>query len=962
MSGASSNLLRHVQYLAEARRIGSLDDRQLLECFANDNNEAAFALLVPRHGPMVHGTCRRVLGHKQDAEDVFQATFLILARKAGAIRQPDVGGFLYRVAYRLAVRARGDVAKRLRREQRAEAPPAPDLVREVTWREVREVVDQELQRLPEAARTALVSCYLEGRTLDEAAHLLGWSKSTLRRRLDHGRELLRRRLLARGLAPMAALTASLFAEKVASALPATLVDATVRRAVAGSASPAIAALVEAGVALVSSSKARVAMVLLLTASLLLGGVGVWMSHGMTATMPGQPAQSPAARAEDKPPSAFARGSTNPPTARTLEIQGRVLDPEGKAKAEARLSLLEMKGRVKQLGVTGADGRFRVRVAERTAKSRDYSWLVAQADGTALDFLELFQWKAEKPVELRLAKDHPIRGRVVNTEGKPIRSVRVTVASIDVPTVTSLDSFLIAWKKREFGSSIGLEKRFRAEGASPITTTTDAQGRFLLHGAGIERVVELRFHGAGIAEEERCIINRAGFDPEPYNQAARDKVPKGETPYGTWFLHSTDVTVVAEAEKPIHGVVTDADSGKPVPGVRVRCANQLAKTDAQGRYRIHGVARGKSYTIEAASDPATGYVASQVHAADTPGYQPIRADLRVKKGVVITGKVIDEVTGKSVPGYAAAAILAGNPFVEKYPRMGDYSLRGDREYTEGNGAFRIVTLPGPVLLMVSLDYTQSTGDFAEDKKYADPIPDPKYPKYFARERDWPSYHVFGGGTSPVQGHFCKVLEIKPGTAIVHQDAVLRRASRSTVNIEDAEGRPVRGAWATGIGSTGHSPVQIHEAACSVFGVEAGKPRLVVFVHTGRKIGGTLTLTGKEKQPAVVRLWPMGSIKGRLLDRDGKPLARVVVDLWYRDAMAHFVHEMIYGTEQVVTDANGAFTLDNVVPELKFQLSFHRRKERFERGTWPADPYIEVKSGACRDLGAIELKARAQDTNR
>jgi hypothetical protein len=97
MSGASANLLRHVHQLVEVHRTAALSDRQLLERFASQHDEAAFALLVRLHGPMVLGLCRRVLGHEQDAEDAFQATF-ILARKAGTIRQTDVGGFLYRVS------------------------------------------------------------------------------------------------------------------------------------------------------------------------------------------------------------------------------------------------------------------------------------------------------------------------------------------------------------------------------------------------------------------------------------------------------------------------------------------------------------------------------------------------------------------------------------------------------------------------------------------------------------------------------------------------------------------------------------------------------------------------------------------------------------------------------------------------------------------------------------------------
>jgi RNA polymerase sigma factor (sigma-70 family) len=174
MAGASANLLRHVHQLVETHKLGQLTDRQLLERFAAQRDEAAFALLVRRHGPMVFGLCRRVLGHEQAAEDAFQAAFLILARKAGSIRQTDVGGFLYRVAHRLAVRARGNAVKRDRRDQSAGAASASmDPTADVTWREVRAVVDEELQRLPEALRSAVVLCYLEGKTHEEAARLLG---------------------------------------------------------------------------------------------------------------------------------------------------------------------------------------------------------------------------------------------------------------------------------------------------------------------------------------------------------------------------------------------------------------------------------------------------------------------------------------------------------------------------------------------------------------------------------------------------------------------------------------------------------------------------------------------------------------------------------------------------------------------------------------------------------------------
>jgi RNA polymerase sigma factor (sigma-70 family) len=203
MSGASAGtLLRHVRRLLVGRC--AAPDGELLERFARRGDEAAFAALMQRHGPLVWGVCRRVLGREQDAEDAFQATFLVLARKAQSVRRAgSVGSFLYGVAYRLSVRARADAARRGRHERQAAglAPSAsPD---DVTWRELREVLDAELARLPERYRAPLLLCYFEGLTQDEAARQLGWKKRTVKARLDYGRELLRGRLARRGL-PLAA--------------------------------------------------------------------------------------------------------------------------------------------------------------------------------------------------------------------------------------------------------------------------------------------------------------------------------------------------------------------------------------------------------------------------------------------------------------------------------------------------------------------------------------------------------------------------------------------------------------------------------------------------------------------------------------------------------------------------------------------------------------------------------------
>src|SRR5262245_24476356 len=194
-------LLGYVRGLGETPLTRERPDRELVERFAGQRDEAAFAALVRRHGPTVLGVCRRVLGHEQDAEDVFQAVFLVLSRKAGALRRKEaVGPWLFGVAHRLALRARQEARLRREHEGRAREGPPSDPPSELTVREAQAVVDEELARLPERERGPLVLCYLEGLTRDEAARRLCCPLGTLKDRLERGRAVLQKRLVRRGLA------------------------------------------------------------------------------------------------------------------------------------------------------------------------------------------------------------------------------------------------------------------------------------------------------------------------------------------------------------------------------------------------------------------------------------------------------------------------------------------------------------------------------------------------------------------------------------------------------------------------------------------------------------------------------------------------------------------------------------------------------------------------------------------
>ena len=286
----------------------------MLERFATDGEEEAFQALVERHGPLVLGVCRRVLGDEHEAEDAFQATFLVLARCAGSIRKShSVASWLYGVALRVASKARANAARRRIRESPAEDVPASPSM-DLALRELRAVLDEELNRLPEKYRSPLVLCYLEGKTKDEAAVELGWPTGTVSGRLARARDLLRNRLDRRGLALSAALFVTLLSETATpAAVPLALAGATTAAAAALAAGKALAGVVSTQVThLVEGvlhdmylSKLKFVTAVFAVFLLIGGGAGIWTMRTLEA--------APVAPAEDAPP---AKPAPKPEIARS----------------------------------------------------------------------------------------------------------------------------------------------------------------------------------------------------------------------------------------------------------------------------------------------------------------------------------------------------------------------------------------------------------------------------------------------------------------------------------------------------------------------------------------------------------------------------------------------------------------------------------------------------------------------
>jgi RNA polymerase sigma factor (sigma-70 family) len=307
-------LARSLKSLTRRLAARNETDAALLARYTSASDPAAFAELVRRHGPIVLGVCRRMLGHDHDAEDAFQAAFLVLARSARSVRKPEaLSSWLYGTAVR--------VCRRARRKRRAlgrglETVPqraaGDDPFAEVAWKEVRSLLDDEIGRLPDALRAPLILCYFDGLTREEAAEKLGWSRRTLMRRLEQARERLRIRLTRRGVATVALGAAVLSPGELSAQVPEEVLRAAVTIAAGGPVPAGVQALAVSGTT-VKLLHLAVGMTLLLVG----GGIGL-------AALSSQPASSPQAAAPAAAPNTDDRNPQSQGKGPLLDADGRPL--------------------------------------------------------------------------------------------------------------------------------------------------------------------------------------------------------------------------------------------------------------------------------------------------------------------------------------------------------------------------------------------------------------------------------------------------------------------------------------------------------------------------------------------------------------------------------------------------------------------------------------------------------------
>jgi RNA polymerase sigma factor (sigma-70 family) len=383
------------------------DDRELLAAFAARHDHAAFAVLVRRHGPLVLNVCRRVLRQEQDAEDAFQATFLVLVAKASSLPAgASVAGFLHGVAYRLALKVRREAVRRRGREARVRVPASSgDAAAEPSWREVQAVLEEEIQRLPEKYRLPFALCHLEGLSRAEAGRQLGLKEGTVWSRLSQARARLQERLSRRGIALSAVLAAAAVSN---TSVGAGLVETVVQGArqwgtgsPAGGVSGRVALLARAGVKTLAG-KTKVALAGLV--ALLAVGAGGVICQALTARPPEAPAETAPRQA-----SAAAAKKPEPPRVGT-DRHGDPL-PDG---ALARLGTVRWR-----------HGAF----ALALAYSPDGKMIVTSGVGRALVL-----WDAATGKELRVFPSHgQPRGVAFSPDGKLIATTEQLGQLWDVAT-------------------------------------------------------------------------------------------------------------------------------------------------------------------------------------------------------------------------------------------------------------------------------------------------------------------------------------------------------------------------------------------------------------------------------------------------------------------------------------------------------------------------------------------------
>jgi RNA polymerase sigma factor (sigma-70 family) len=935
--GQLNSLLLHVRRLAGATAVDEQSDEQLLSRFQADRAESAFSALMQRHGKVVWNVCRRVLGHEQDAEDAFQATFLVLARKAGSIRNTEaVGSWLHGAAYRIAMRAKRDAG--IRRKHELHAPGAHasgPLEREISLREGLTIVDEEVNRLGARHRAVFIACCLEGKTTAEAARELGWKEGTVSGTQSRAKAVLRSRLARRGLTLSAALAALALSESAVVAMPVKLVVATlqaaIRYAAGGPAPAALAPLIRAAGKVVPFARVKIAAVMLT-----LAGVAAACSLAMAPNSPQD------AKSRKEPPNAKQEAGASD----SVEVNGRVLDPDGKAFTGAKLYLRYQNFKETDYPVratSDADGKFSFAFKRSLLdeSSPNTSWFVvlATAEGYGPDWTYQAKPQAGVALNLRLVKDVPIGGRILDVNGKPVKGAKLRIEHTEAWADTEV--FLQSVRDREW-ARVDSKSWFGPFPGRSATLTTDAEGRFRLTGIGKDRLVQFQVQGPKIQWGPMRAMAREMKAPVEPRKVRFAEGPAFDPVYPATYDH------VFQPSRLIRGVVRDKKTGRPIPGIAVHGygTTDSATTDAEGRFTLDGFGKsaGGAYGMSV-RPPGERYFSRSASFPDTPGLGPVEGEIELVSGIVVRGRITHQMIGKPIEGAQVFYNpLVPNPHVRWFGPNGAGVIPLSSTTSGSDGSYSLVVLPGPGVL--GFIYGTTTETFMPALLTAQDLKE-----FFKEGADHSNENMLriqmteNGFNAISQVQFNHLLLIKPAETdeSLTRDVALQPAKPLKGKVIGPDGKPLTGVLAYNL-ERGIVYQPLPDDTFTVKGVNPQRVRDLLFIDKERKHGAFLALKGEQKEPLTVRLEPCGVATGRLLDQDGEPVAGAVVRL---DVEGPYDS----GPLKVKTDGKGRFRSEGIVPGQRHQARF---------GLPPFGQYLykpfTLKSGESKDLGDERVKPK------
>ena len=642
---------------------------------------------------------------------------------------------------------------------------------------------------------------------------------------------------------------------------------------------------------------------------------------------------------------------------TIHIGGHVLGPDGEPFSGARLFLSYhakeyTKPRVRT--ESGDDGRFQFHVSsQQIGELLGDVQVVAMAPGYGLDWTNLIdEQNKTRDLTLRLIPDAPIEGRVMDLEGLPVVGATVEISALRATPQENLDSLLKSWKSQEEGLSPMaardqlLTKRLMwPESVGLTSTKTDVSGTFRLSGYGKDRWLGLVVSGPRIAKEYVTVLARPKSEVESLVKVKRPFAPT----FGTKFEYT------ASPSKPIVGTVRDSATMEPIVGARVYRRDVHSITDADGRYRLDGVAKTDRYWVGVKSD--THFLA-RAEKGDTPGFDPITIDLEMDRGVALHIRLKDKSTGRPVRGSFAYYAAVGNTSVEGTAFAADpYS--GTLGETEPDGTGTLVVYPGPGYLCIRASENRFVPEHLATAN--DPAPLQQI-KAIPNRFEAGLYHVVKRIDPRRDAAKALHLEIEldPGEAV--EGSVTGPGGQALDDVIFAGKTPLR-EWALPGFETLQSP------RFSVVGLGDKSPRTVLFIQQASQLAKAVEISPGPAATPKIALEPLGILIGQVVDETGKPRTNIVVRAQVRghevmrrfgipkprtDSLAHTLWGDMDLRNQVLNrsakvDAAGRFQIVGLVSGLTYDLYSLVDGKLFHLAS-----DVSISPKKTRDVGAIRLR--------